>query len=316
MIITRERVKKIFKREHINFVDIIIILDNKCNADCPLCVAKHVIKNAACKELCQGYKDKCRRCCDRTAGDDEFYAAVSDLLDTVHGSNVRIVLSGGEPTLSPRLIPTLKTMDAHQFGQICIETNGAGLLDDKVSDELLKRQVKIILSRYGITDEENNVVFKYKYGVVDENAVKAIFKKYEKLITVSCIPLKGCVDSGDKLIEYYNYFKALGATEVQFSEAMFDTSLAAANKSISEAYGASVVKITDLSDELTALGYKKTYVSGGAFRFIIHNYNETDINLTAADMSRLATEEQNDNRYSRYLIYPSGEVGTNYVEMR
>lgn len=103
MIIERERVKGIIKRERINFVDIIVILDNNCNADCPLCVAKHIIKNSSCKELCQGYTPKCRRCCGRTAGDDEFYAAAADLFDTVHGSNVRVVLSGGEPTLSPRL---------------------------------------------------------------------------------------------------------------------------------------------------------------------------------------------------------------------
>lgn len=316
MIIERERIKRIFKNESIKFVDIIVILDKNCNADCPLCVAKHIIKNISCKELCQGFNHKCRRCCDRTAGDDEFYAAVADFFDTVNGLNVRVILSGGEPTLSPRLIPTLKILDKHQFGQICIETNGAGLLYDNVSKELLKRKVKIILSRYGITDEENNAVFKYKYGAVEESTVKAIFTKYGKLITVNCIPLKGSVDSGEKLIEYYNYFKALGAADVQFSEAMFDTRLAAANKSIGEAYKASVVNIADLSAELTALGYKRTYDSGGAFRLIINSYNDMDISLTAADMSRLATDTQNDNRYSRYLIYPSGEVGTNYVEMR
>ena len=316
MIIDRDRVKEIFRRENIKHVDVIIILDNNCNADCKLCVAKHTIKNSSCKTLCAGFNPECLRCCDRTTGDDEFYASVNDFFSVVNGGNIRVILSGGEPTLSERLLPTLEILDGYGFGQVCIETNGAGLLHENVADELLKRQVQIILSRYGITDGENNQIFNFKYGAVDENAVKVIMDKYEGLVTVSCIPLKSCVDSGDKLIEYYNYFMGLGAVDVQFNEAMFDTTLTATNKDISEYYAENAVKVADLSQELSRLGYEKKHGSGSAFRIIKHQCGNSEIMLTAADMSRLATETLNSGTYSRYLIYPSGEVGTNYVEER
>lgn len=316
MIIDRERVKEIFAREKINNVDIIVILDNICNANCPICVAKHTIKNSLCKKQCVGYKSQCLRCCDRTASDDEFYHSINDLLSSVNGANVRIILSGGEPTLSKRLLPTLNVLDRYTFSQICIETNGAKLLNEEISAELLRRKIEIIFSRYSVLDKENDAVFNFMHDKVAEESVKAIMEQYRGLVTVSCIPLKGCVDSGAKLIEYYDYFQSLGAVDIHFTEAMFDINLAVSNREICDYYNDNSVKISEISAELSEFGCDMVFDSGGAFRIIKHQYGDREILLSAADMSRLATETQNDSKYSRYLVYPSGEVGTNYVEVR
>lgn len=316
MIIKRERVKEIVRSRDIKLIDLVIILNNDCNADCPLCVAKQVIKNKTCKELCTGYNAKCKRCCDRTADDDEFYLAVKDILSTVSGQNVRIILSGGEPTLSSRLIPVLEILDEYTFSSLNIETNGAWLLNEKVSEELLKRHINIILSRYGITDEKNNSIFNFKYDMITEESVKSIMEKYKGYVTVSCIPLKGCVDSGAKLIEYYEYFNALGASNVTFTEAMFDTTLEATNKNISVFCNENTVKIDTLSDELKILGVPLIFDSGGSFRVIRHRYVGGEITLMAADMSKIAYENQNNDTYTKYLIYPSGEIGAHSIENR
>lgn len=314
MLIDKGKVKNIFETRNLSFTDIIIILDTVCNADCKLCVAKHIIKNSNCKDTCNGFKLECLKCCGRIAEDKIFYTEVEDILTSLHGKNVRVTLSGGEPTISKRLISTLEILDKYNFMELAIETNGTGLLNESVSAELLKRNVNIILSRYGITDEENNAEFDFKFGAVSAKSVKEIIQLYKDKITVSCIPLKNAVNSADKLIEFYDYYIELGANDVVFSEAMFDTNLATANKDISKYYEENVIRISELSKGLVKLGHKKTFESDGAFKVIRHKYGNNHLTLMAADMSKIATEVHNDNKYSRYLIYPSGEIGTNYVE--
>jgi molybdenum cofactor biosynthesis enzyme MoaA len=316
MIINRDRVKRIFQSNNIKIVDITIILDNICNADCPLCVAKHVIINDSCKENCEVYQTECLRCCDREAEDAQFFAAVEDILSTVNGGNVRITLSGGEPTLSNRLIPILKILDKFTFMSLNIETNGAGLLEDIIAEELLKRMVNIILSRFGITDGENDAKFNFSYSRVTKADSETIIKRYNGLVTLNCILLKGCVENAKKLIEYYEYFKGLGAKNIIFTEAIFDTTLAESNQGIYEYYLVNKVPIADISRDLDSLGYAKHKDNNGAFRTIIHNYKGNIIVLTATDVSRIAKENTNNNYYSKYLIYPTGETGTVTYETR
>lgn len=316
MILNKEKVKEIFLSQNIGIVDIVIILDKNCNANCPLCVAKHVIKNKDCKDLCQDYKTSCKRCCDRMAEDEIFYAEVDDILSAVHGDNVRIMLTGGEPTLSNRLIPTLEILDKYNFGSINIETNGAKLLDNMVQKELHLRNVKVLLSRYCIDDSQNDAEFMFSSDRVAESDVVRIINTYAGLVTMNCILLSCGVSSGEDVICYYEHYKELGATEVNFTEVMFDTTLSASNKSIAEYYKKNHVTIDKLSEELTKLGYEKLQDNGGSFHTILHNYKDSQLSLTAADMSKIAKEKQNNEYYSKYLIYPSGEIGAHTIEDR
>lgn len=316
MILKKGKIQELFQNQKSMFTDIVVIINNDCNAKCELCIAKQVIKNKTCKELCAVFDSKCKRCCDRTASDESFFQAIEEIFSVVKGQNVRAFISGGEPTLSKRLIPIVKCLGQSNFGGIGIETNGAQLLDEGISNALIENHVQILLSRYAVEDSKNDKIFKFTNFRITNTEIKRILKMYKGVVTMNCIPLKNGVETAKELLRYYIYYLELGAKDVQFTEAMFDTTLSKSNGGISAYYAENRIRIDDLSKDLEEVGVPLSSKSGDAFRIMRHRYHDKLISLSSADMSKIAYQNQNDKMYSKFIIYPSGEVGTHSIEIR
>lgn len=165
MILETNKVIEIINNNDIKLIDLVVILDNKCNANCKICVAKQVIRHADCKWNCYGYKSTCVRCCDRNTTDEEFLSRIDDFFSSIHGKNIRVILTGGEPTLSNRLVKVIEIVKKYDFLSVAIETNGAGLLDTELSNTLLENDVTILLSRYGVDEISNANEFAFSTHV-------------------------------------------------------------------------------------------------------------------------------------------------------
>jgi uncharacterized radical SAM superfamily Fe-S cluster-containing enzyme len=97
-----------------------IEISNHCNSDCPVCLAD----NNGTFEL----------------SPDEVQGMVAKLLDSQEYVDV-VALSGGEPTIHPRIFEIIDKLETMNIGRILINTNGWRIAaDDRFLDELAKRR--------------------------------------------------------------------------------------------------------------------------------------------------------------------------------
>lgn len=318
MLITTEHFKKIYRENKVCVTCLVLIINNECNANCKVCLAKQIFKSSLCKEICEGYTAKCVRCCDHTASDEEFYTRLEDILSTINSPIVDIIITGGEPTLSHRFIPTLEILDKYSFPtkELELETNGARLGDEKIAEALIKRKVQIHLSRYGKSDEENQAEFGFTSHATTNEDIERYAKTYGDLFGISTVLLTNHIDSAEAMLDMIDSFDALGVKRHTFLEVMADTTLRSANKEILDYYDKNCISIEVLSQDLEALGAKKVGDEGNdSFRRISHEYKGRIFSMTSSDLSKQHRQETN-NGFSRFLIMPSGEIGVNGIEKR
>mgnify|MGYP002946212558 CR=1 FL=1 len=318
LLISQERFERIYRENKVMVTCLVLIINNDCNADCIACIAHHVFKSPLCKEICERYTPKCIRCCDHTASDEEFYAAVEKILQTINSPFVDIIITGGEPTISPRLIPTLEIIDKYDYSSktLEMETNGANLADASIVEALKKRNVLIHLSRYGITDEENMAEFRYKYGAIGAADIRKFAGLYGDLLGVSTVLLNNHISSAEDLLKTIDYHESLGVRHHAFLEVMADVTLRTANKELLEYYDMHRIAIAELSKRLEELGCPKVQEQGDeSYHVFTHEYKGKQFTMTSSNLEKQHRQETG-NGFSRFLIMPSGEIGVNGIERR
>lgn len=318
MIISKETFQRIYKENAVECTCVVLILTNDCNASCRACIGQHVFKSALCKDLCYAYEPKCVRCCDHTASDEKFYSELREILKTINSPIVDIIISGGEPTLSPRLLPVLKIIDQYhyQYKTLEMETNGAALGKSEIAEELIKHNVRMHLSRYAISDEANDEEFRYKFNRVTSKDIAQFAKSYGELLGISTVLLKKHIASAQDLLRFIKYYRQLGVRQFSFVEVMADTSLRESNKSLLAYYEEQIVPIVELSAQLEVLGCKKILENANdAFRIIVHEHEDQRFVMTSSNLS-VQYKQVTENAFSRFLIMPSGDIGVNGIEVR
>lgn len=318
MLISEQRFERIYKQNKVMVTCLVLIVTNECNANCKVCLGTQVFKSKLCKDICEKYTAKCVRCCDHIATDEEFYAALDRILATINSPIVDIIITGGEPTISPRLLPTLEIIDKYNFMSkvVEMETNGANLADPTIVDALKKRNVQMHLSRYAVDEKANAEEFGCNYGAVTNNDIRHLAQLYGEQLGVSTVMLKKNIPNAKALLELVDYYEQLGVHQHSFLELMADTSLRAANRELLEYYDEQHISAAELSKQLVELGCPLLEEQGcDSFHVYIHEYKNTKLIFTMSDLSKQHKQETN-NGFSRFLIMPSGEIGVNGIEKR
>lgn len=317
MLITKDHFKQIYKDNDIGITTLALIIDANCNAQCKACIAKHVFKSSLCKEVCEGYSTcKHLRCCDHTATDEEFYAEVEDILTTVNSPYVDIVITGGEPTISPRFLPILEIIAKHNYPAktISLETNGAKLGDTDVAEALKKYDVQIHLSRYSTDEDKNREEFGYtEYETTNED-LKAYAETYGNQLCVNTVMLKKNIATGQDILNMVTELEDLGVKHHEFVEVMADTTLESSNKDLIAYYNEQLVTAETLREELADLGVKELYAEyGDAMGVSIHDYNGVQFSMMYSKLDKQHLVVPN-NDARKFLIMPSGEIGVDGIE--
>lgn len=318
MLITHEHFKKIYENNQIYGTTLVLILDNNCNAACRVCIAKHAFKSPLCKQYCEKFTE-CRysRCCDHIASDDEFYSSVRSILNTINSSELSIMISGGEPTLSTRFRAVFDILKEYKnkITNIFMETNGANLLNDAVKEILLEHNVDIILSRYNHIEADNMQEFGFISSPVTNDVFKTILETYGKKVQVNSILLKKFIPDAEALLEVAKNMKALGANSHGFVEIMADTTLESSNRELIQYYREQLVTADELYSQLTkdpeveVISDFRDEVSG------ITQYKKADLTffITYCKMDKKYPQTPN-NFYRKFLVMPSGEIGIDGIE--
>lgn len=205
--------KKVYK--NFNFS---IFVDDYCNADCKFCVAqlrydhRRLIYN----------KDKLDY--------DDYMRRLDKTLKEIRPLNPSISITGGEPTISPKLLDVLKLIDKYDYRKRCITTNGSHLLDIVHGKTILEFLIKrnwhhLNISRVSEVEEINKKVMRYNSneGYCSNEMIKdilSISNKSNLAHRLSCLLIKDVIDSVGRMKDYIDYYSNIGADNFIFRQLM------------------------------------------------------------------------------------------------
>ncbi len=199
------------KYKYFSDAQLSIYVTKKCNAACHFCMNNFENRCLSSKEL----------------NDKEYYDSLDYYLDFFKNIKPWITITGGEPTISNRLIPTLKKIKDKKFKIRTFSTNGSHLLDKVDSKPLIQYMLEnnvlnnINISRMVIDDDENSKIMNINIKDSNNNNLRKIatFANVNDIeIRLSCNLLKEGVNDLNTILEFKDFYNNLGIKTVMFRE--------------------------------------------------------------------------------------------------
>lgn len=199
------------KYKYFSDAQISLYVTKECNAHCPYCMNRFEKRCLYAKEL----------------SDQNYYKMLDYYLAYFKDIKPWITITGGEPTNSKRLLPTLKKIKEKGFKIRTFSTNGSHLLD-KIEDKtilqfMLENQVmhNVNLSRMVIDDEENSRLMRISKKDSNNATLEKIasFASTNAIeLRLSCNLLKKGVHDLEGILEFKEFYNRLGIQTVMFRE--------------------------------------------------------------------------------------------------
>ena len=172
----------------------VVVGGSKCNASCPYCVSKLTGKSTCSNKLEDINIRNFHKACQ--------FAKMS-------GVSTILLTGKGEPLLYPEHITKyLEILQDYNFPFIELQTNGIELVNIKpwIYEKWYDLGLTTVsLSCVSFDDAENKKVFGKKYYSLWEY-IDALHK-IKQSVRVSCVMIKGCIDSVSRIKEFVNLCK-------------------------------------------------------------------------------------------------------------
>ncbi len=200
-------------------VNLSIFVSSYCNARCPFCVAELRYFHEGFNYIKPKIKDT-----------SEYFDRLKFMLKTIKPLNPSVSLTGGEPTLDPKLPRTIEILAEHNVRKRTITTNGSGLLkkieggNHTILDKLISYELQHLnISRAHYDESINNKIMKLENPSFSNSELKdviTIAKENNIRPRLSCILLKDNINSLDKMVEYMDWAESIGVDNVVFRQLM------------------------------------------------------------------------------------------------
>lgn len=268
-----------------------IFVDDYCNADCKFCVAQ------------LRYQNKNKMYQKNHLDYDTYLKRLDFVLSFIRPLNPSISLTGGEPTLSPIFLDIVKLVDKYNFRKRTITTNGSALLKVVANDIILNHLIRynfdyLNISRVSSNDEENRRIM--QYNIDKEYCTNEMLKDILNISNhsnlkhrLSCLLLRECVNSIDKMKEYLDNYMRLGANNFIFRELM-DYDKTAINTEKMNYCDKNKIKLYDIWNQLDKDKDFESYLNllGYYYYVEIYNYNGVKVASESADLNLQYREKE------------------------
>ncbi|MFT6398508.1 MAG: molybdenum cofactor biosynthesis enzyme MoaA [Bradymonadia bacterium] len=192
-----------------------------CNAKCPFCVEE-------LRPLSRGRELSQQK---RVQQDDELYfSALSRTLAAVEPVRPSVSITGGEPSLDPRLPRILEVLRAADARKLTMTTNASGLLldsGDGTGADLLTHVLAAELKHLNIsrahTDEATNQRIMAIQPLHTNDELRSIIDRTaetETRVRLSCVLLKGHSETLADCMSYLEWAASIGVDNVVFRQLM------------------------------------------------------------------------------------------------
>lgn len=273
-------------------VNLSIFLTDKCNGDCKFCVAQLRYINDGSEYVKPSINDI-----------KEYFYKLNQVLDVVKPLNPSLSLTGGEPTIDPKLPTILKILDKHNVRKRTLTTNGSGLLNkvdnsnDTVLDRLIDYKLQHLnISRAHYNEDKNSCIMKIKdpyFSNLQLKEVINIAKTNGIRPRLSCVLLKSEINSLGEMLKYMEWADSIGVDNVVFRQLMkFDENAVNMSK-ICEYCMDNNVELVPIWEEIDNNNNFtfQNLVLGYYYYVEVFKYKNIDMVCEAADLNLIDSEK-------------------------
>jgi len=292
-----------------------IFIDDYCNADCKFCVAQLRYENRS--KIYQKAKIE---------DDEEYFRRLEEVLAKIAPLNVSVSLTGGEPTISPRIFRVLELLNKYNIRKRTITTNGSALLREvngkKMIDYLIDAKLDHLnISKAHYDESINKNIMPYQCGEYcsNEDLEKIIPYALSKKLRprLSCLLLKDGIHNLAGMVQYIEFYKKLGIDNVIFRELMDYNEMTMINKEKVEYCKRNKVRLNDVwqdVDKDTRFVPEKN-ILGYYYYVEIYNYKGVSVCSESADL-RVQKKEKDSNLNVVYemVFHPNGNLNGSWVD--
>jgi GTP 3',8-cyclase len=258
-----------------------------CNAKCPFCV----------EELRPASRGISLACQKTVEGDVEVYfGALAEVLRALKPLNPSVSITGGEPSLDPRLPRILRILQAHRMRKRTITTNGSGLLDVRegrqVIDWLTSTGVRHLnLSRAHPEPARNGRLMGLDRSLPLDDLGRIIRRASAggTRVRLSCVLLKDETDCLNRIIEYLAFAEALEVDNVVFRQLMHPGAGTPAKEPVLGFSESNAVKLDPILEQISA-DPRFTFIKQviGYYYYVeVWKHRNIDVVFEEADLGRI-----------------------------
>ncbi len=188
-----------------------------CNGNCPFCVEK--VRPASRGSSLAAVK----RCVD----DSAYFSSLDKALHLVRPLDPSISITGGEPSIDPRLPRIISLVQSHGFRKRTITTNGSGLIRNGLVPALVSGGfMHMNISRAHADEARNQAIMQLDapFTNADLRRVVELTRGTGLRPRLSCVLLRDEIDCMDAITSYLDWAAAMGIDNVVFRQLMaFDS---------------------------------------------------------------------------------------------
>jgi len=284
-----------------------VFITNTCQNACDFCINK-------------GQTDQFRM------SDTTYYEDLENGLEKLSGVKLEATITGGEPTMSKKLIPVLEMVNELGFRKRTITTNGSHLFD-KVGNKMVIDHLMdngwnhLNISRPAISDEAAKRLMRFnnEEGFCSNEMMRDIIditNHSDMKHRISCLLLKEEVNSVEKMKEYLDTYIDMGANNFIFRELMdYDTT--AINLEKTQYCVDNKVKLNDIWAKIDDYPEFEKYLNilGYYYYVEIYKYRGATVASEGANMVQQGLEVKNHpNRVYEAVFHPNGNLCASWID--
>lgn len=295
-------------------INLSIMVDDYCNADCKFCVAELRFESRG-----QLYKKK------KICSDKEYLSRLDELLEKVKPLNPSISLTGGESTKSKRLPEILRLITKHGYRKRTFTTNGSGLLDMMEGKPVIQHLIDngfqhLNISKAHFDESINREIMRYEDGYCSNEMLATIFmiaKVNNLRPRMSCLLLKSGINTKEKMIEYMRFYQSLGIDNVIFRELMdFDEESMNNDEKVKYCIE-NKVKLNDIwkniDDDKRFTPLRQ--LIGYYYYVEVYKFEDIDMCSEGANLVKIYDEkEKHKDVVYEMVIHPNGNLNGSWVD--
>lgn len=256
----------------------------------------------------------------------DWYKRLEEVLKIVRPLNPSVSITGGEPSLSKKLVPTIEIVDAMGFRKRTITTNGSHLFDNVNGLSLIEHLIKnkfdhLNISRPAIDNAQAREIMRFNgiEGFCSNEMLKEILdvtNNSPMKHRLSCLLLKEGVNSVEKMEEYLNTYINLGANNFIFRELM-DYDKSAINIEKTQYCIDNKVYLNDIWNEIDNYPEFEKYLNilGYYYYVEIYKYFGATVASEAANMIQQGKEiAKHPNTVYEMVFHTNGNLCASWVD--
>lgn len=284
-----------------------------CNARCPFCVEE-------LRPASRGVELQQQKTVEQDDG--RYFAQLARVLEALRPLDPSVSVTGGEPSIDPRLPATLRMLAAYEGRKRTVTTNGSGLLDERegrrVIDCITATGVRHLnISRAHPDQERNAELMRLPGGLTPAQLREAVASARAggTRVRLSCVLVRDAIDSLDGIRRYLDFAAGLGVDNVIFRQLMKTAPEAHERNHVVRFSDSRRVRLEPLLEAISADGefaFQKQIV--GYYYYVeVWRYGGIDVVFEEADLARLeATKLADPGLVHELVFHPNGALASTW----